>query len=145
MLACLCVDSLSVLFYCIFNSYSLLILISVYPFHIFNIFSSVEDITTMYTPTLNKYINQSINPGFFGPLLNVTDMFRIFGWFSKFTIIKFKLRFCINYRPENITGKPPAYKLSCNAMERFLQPSQCAMESMKMTYSEVRVSSIYNL
>ena len=34
------------------------------------------------------------------------------GGFSKFTIIKFKLRICINYRPGNITGNPPAYKLS---------------------------------
>ena len=63
--------------------------------------------------------------------------------FSKFIIIKFKLRICINYRLENITGNPPTYKLSCNPMERFLQPSQCAMESLKMTYSDVMILKVY--
>ena len=67
----------------------------------------------------------------------------LLGGFLKFTIIKFKLIICMNYRPENITGNPPAYKLSCNAMVRFCQPSQRAMESMKMTYSEVMILKVY--
>ena len=60
-----------------------------------------------------EYTFATQSPGFLGPLLNVTDMFRIFGWV--FEIYNHKIQICINYRPENITGNPPAYKLSCNA------------------------------
>ena len=77
-------------------------------------------------PKFGVYFSHPISR-IFGPFIERHGCSGFLGGFSKFTNIKLKLRICINYRPENITGNPPAYKLSCNPMEIFLQSSQCAM------------------